>query len=122
MITNTFVLDSRYPDATLTTYLHDNPKKAGGSRSAMIVCPGGGYHHLASHEGEPIALYYLNAGMNTFVLRYSINEGAANYAPLIEAALAVRHVREHAKEYGVDPHIESWAKLSVKWMKTVWIH
>ena len=102
MTTNTFVFDSRYPDATLTTYLHGTPGKS-GPRPAMIVCPGGGYHHLAAHEGEPIALYYLNAGMNAFVLRYSIVEGAANYAPLIEAALVIRHVREHAEEYNVDP-------------------
>ncbi len=103
MITNTFVPDERYPDATLTTYIHEYNKKEPSHRPAMIVCPGGGYHHLAGHEGEPIALYYLNAGMNTFILRYSIVEGAKNYAPLIEAALAVKHVREHAEEYGIDP-------------------
>ncbi len=104
MITETFTLDARYPDATLTAYLHGHIRKENLLRPAMIVCPGGGYHNLASHEGEPIALYYLSAGMNAFVLRYSINEGAANYAPLIQAALAVRHVREHAEDYGIDPH------------------
>ena len=103
MITETFVLDPRYPDATLTTYLHGHTRKINPIRPAMIVCPGGGYHNLANHEGEPIALYYLNAGMNAFVLHYSINEGAANFAPLIQAALAVKHVREHAEEYGIDP-------------------
>ncbi len=103
MIYKALVLDERYPDATLTPYLHSHTRKIDPIRPAMIVCPGGGYHNLASHEEEPIALYYLNAGMNTFVLRYSINEGAANYAPLIQAALSVKHVREHAEEYGIDP-------------------
>ena len=102
MKTETFVLDARYPDATLTTYLHTTLKKNETLRSAIIVCPGGGYHGLADHEGEPIALHYMNAGMNAFVLRYSVGDGAKNYAPVIDAALAVKHVRDHAEEYGID--------------------
>ena len=103
MITNTFVLDERYPDATLTTYLHEYNLE-GKPRPAMIVCPGGGYHALTPCEGEPIAMYYASAGMNAFILRYSIGDTAKDFAPLIEAALAIKHVREHAEEYNIDPH------------------
>ena len=102
-IHTTFNLDARYPVATLTTYVQSessSPK----IRPAMIVCPGGGYHGLANHEGEPIALFYLKHGFNAFVLHYGVSENATNSRPLIQAALAIRHVREHAAEYNVDPN------------------
>ncbi len=105
MTIQTFVLDSRYPDCTVTAYLHglspEMPEKT--ARRAIIVCPGGGYQFLSDRENEPIAMQYFAAGLNVFVLRYSICEHAVNDAPLIESALAVKHVREHAEEYRIDP-------------------
>ncbi|MBQ9085602.1 MAG: alpha/beta hydrolase [Clostridia bacterium] len=104
MITQTLPLSEHYPEASLVTYLHDNAHCPNCQRPAMIVCPGGGYSGLSSREAEPIALAYLNAGMNAFVLYYGVKEHAANYAPLIQAAMAIRHVREHAEEYAIDPN------------------
>lgn len=103
MITETLILDNRYPEATLTTYIqsegiHPSP------RPAMIVCPGGGYHGLAHHEDEPIAIRYLKEGFNAFVLHYGVGENATDGRPLIQAALAIKHVRENAERYHVDPH------------------
>lgn len=104
MITNTFVLDARFPDCTLTTYIHEPyPELAISSRRAMIVCPGGGYGFLSDREGEPVALQYFAKGLNVFVLRYSLLEKAARHAPLFEAALAVRYIRTHAAELYVNP-------------------
>ncbi len=100
----TFVLDARYPDCTLTTYLHDvSAEQVVPPRRAIIVCPGGGYQFLSDRENEPIALQYFSAGLNVFVLRYSIRERAAGDAPLVEGALAVKYVRDHAEEYHIDP-------------------
>ncbi len=100
----TFVLDARYPDCTLTTYLHDvSAEQVVPPRRAIIVCPGGGYQFLSDRENEPIALQYFAAGLNVFVLRYSIRERAAGDAPLVEGALAVKHIRDHAEEYHIDP-------------------
>ncbi len=105
MTTNTFILDPRYPDCTMTAYIHDlspeMPEKT--ARRAIIVCPGGGYQFLSDRENEPIALQYFAAGLNVFVLRYSIGANAANDAPLIEGALAVKHVRDNAEAYRIDP-------------------
>jgi acetyl esterase/lipase len=42
--------------------------------------------------------------MNVYLLRYSTKEKAANSAPLIEAALAIKYVREHAEEHNSDPN------------------
>lgn len=40
---------------------------AKGAKSAVIICPGGGYCHLAVHEGEPVAKWLNEAGISAFV-------------------------------------------------------
>ena len=113
---------SDFSDAVLEAYLHTpHTELQIGKRKAIIVCPGGGYTSLSEREGEPIALQYFAAGLNAFVLRYSIKEKAANYTPLIEACLAIKYLRDHADELYVDPdnifiigfsaggHLAAWA-------------
>ena len=71
---------------------------------ALLVIPGGGYSVVcADREGEPIALAFLSHGFNCFVLHYSV--GGQKYFPgqLIEASLAVQHIKDHAQEYNIDP-------------------
>lgn len=105
MIYKTIALSEKYPGATLTTYVTDNPNELScPPRRAIIVCPGGGYHFLSEREAEPIVKAYFAAGFNVFLLRYTVGQGAANYAPLIQASLAIKHVREHAAEYDIDPN------------------
>lgn len=92
------------PWVDLVTYLHEPvPGKPCAPRRAMIVCPGGGYAFLSEREDEHIALTWANAGFQTFVLHYGVNENATNFEPLIEACLAIRYVREHAAEWNIDP-------------------
>ena len=94
-----------FEDATLTPICLSNTAELRQSpRRAVIVCPGGGYSGLAPHEADPVAHRFLAAGFATFVLRYSVGENAKNFAPLCEVALAIKHVREHAEEYNVDPN------------------
>ena len=79
-----------YPDSRIEAYIHEPYAELQiGKRKAMIVCPGGGYGWLSEREGEPVALQYFAAGLNVFVLRYSVQKNAENYAPLIEACLAI---------------------------------
>ena len=104
MLYETFKLSEKY-GATLTTYVAtDTPELKKAPRRAIIVCPGGGYHFLSDREAEPIARFYMAKGLNAFILRYSVEETATNYTPLIEAALAIKHVRENAEKYNVDPN------------------
>lgn len=107
MIHNTTVFDERFPDATLTSYIHepfnDTHELAISSRPAMIVCPGGGYAALSAREAEPVALQYLAAGFQAFVLTYSVGERARENRPLCEAALAIRYLRDHCEEFRIDP-------------------
>ena len=72
-------------------------------RPAMVICPGGSYQFLSQRESDPVAASYLAHGFNAFILRYSIREPAKGLAPVIDAARAVRWVRAHADELGVDP-------------------
>lgn len=86
---------------TLTPYLAD-PAKATGA--AIVICPGGGYAHLAPHEGKDYALWLNEHGIAGFVLKYRL--GSAGYrhpAMLQDAARAVRTVRARAEEWKVDP-------------------
>ncbi len=100
MIQDKIFLDARYPNATLTLMLHDEDT---ATRPAVIVCPGGAYFMIADREGAPVAEFYYQNGMNAYVLNYSVAPEATDFRPLIEAALAVKYVREHAAEHHIDP-------------------
>ena len=72
---------------------------------AVVIYPGGAYHHLAKHEGEGYAEYLANAGFTCFVVKYRL--GAENNyfhpAELSDAARAVRMVRAAAAELKIRP-------------------
>ena len=72
-------------------------------RPAVIVLPGGGYDHLSPREAEPIALSYLAAGFQAFVLRYTIGGGYRFEDALQDVSDAVKLVRERAEEWHLDP-------------------
>lgn len=44
-------------------------------RPTVLVLPGGGYAHLAPHEGEPIARWLNTLGLHAAVLRYTVGQG-----------------------------------------------
>jgi acetyl esterase/lipase len=87
---------------TLTPYLPDAMNTTG---VAMVICPGGGYEHLASHEGNDYALWLNQHGVTCFVLKYRLgSSGYRHPAMLQDAARALRWVRAHADEFKIDPH------------------
>ena len=86
---------------TLTAYLPD-PTNATGA--AMVICPGGGYAHLAPHEGNDYALWLNQHGVAGFVLKYRLgSSGYRHPAMLQDAERAVRTVRANAAQWHVDP-------------------
>jgi acetyl esterase/lipase len=89
----------------LTTYLPAAP-----TGSAVVVCPGGGYRHLAmDHEGKQIAEWLNSLGIAAFVLKYRLGDRYRHPAPLQDAQRAIRMVRERAGGLGVAPdHIGIW--------------
>src|SRR6266446_7052526 len=85
---------------TLTSYLASEEKATG---AAVIVCPGGGYTHLADHEGRPVAEWLNTLGISAFVLKYRLGPRYHHPAPLEDAARAIRTVRARATEWHIDP-------------------
>lgn len=75
---------------------------SGGPRGAIIVCPGGGYHHRAYHEGVPVAQWLNSIGIHAFVLHYRVAPHR-HPLPLSDALRAIRHVRLHSEEWGIRP-------------------
>ena len=72
--------------------------------AAVVVCPGGGYGHLAmGHEGVDVARWLNSLGVSAYVLKYRLAPRYRHPAPLADAQRAVRTVRANAKEWDVDP-------------------
>jgi acetyl esterase/lipase len=70
----------------------------------MVILPGGGYGGLAGHEGRDYALFLNREGVHGFVVKYRLgSQGYRHPSMLQDAARAVRWVRAHAAEWGVDP-------------------
>jgi acetyl esterase/lipase len=87
---------------TLTIYLPD-PAKA--VRTGVVVCPGGGYVHLAMQmEGTDIAEWLNSIGIAAFVLKYRLGPRYHHPIEMWDGQRAMRYVRFHAKDYGIDPN------------------
>ena len=87
---------------TLTVYLAPSDKNTG---AAVVICPGGGYGHLAmDHEGHAIAQWLNSFGVSGFILSYRHKgKGYSHPAPLDDAQRAIRTVRARAAEWHVKP-------------------
>jgi len=85
-------------DAWITIY---RPEKA--NRTAVVICPGGGYAGLAIQpEGHGIARWLNRYGITGVVLQYRLPSGRPR-VPLLDAQRALRAVRAGAKEWGINP-------------------
>ncbi|WP_457950437.1 alpha/beta hydrolase [Pseudarthrobacter sp. alpha12b] len=76
--------------------------KAGGSRPAVLVLPGGGYARQADHEAEPVAEWLASLGIHAFVLRYRVAPDR-HPAPLEDAKEAMLYIRNGEHGLAVDP-------------------
>ncbi|WP_229719342.1 alpha/beta hydrolase [Winogradskyella schleiferi] len=87
---------------TLTVF---KPEKSNGT--AIVICPGGGYHHLAiNKEGYKVAEWLNSLGITAFVLKYRLPKDAImkdkSIAPLQDAQRAMRYVRRTADNWSID--------------------
>lgn len=77
-------------NAQLTCYLQDpcTEMPALDRCPAILIFPGGAYAFCSDREADPVALAFLNAGYNAFVLRYSVsqNGGGGLYQCLCRGA------------------------------------
>lgn len=90
-------------NVTLTAYIQE----AGGEfqfpkRPAILVMPGGGYAMCSDREADPVAMAYLKAGFQAFVLRYSTGAYRPWPNPLNDYEQAMELIKGKADEWNLD--------------------
>lgn len=92
-------------NVTLTAYVQE----VGGEfsnilrRPAILVLPGGGYSMCSEREAEPVALSYLQAGYQAFILRYSVEAHARWPHPLEDYEQAMELIRSKGEDWHLYP-------------------
>jgi acetyl esterase/lipase len=87
---------------TLTVTLPDSGTASG---AAIVICPGGGYGHLAPKEGEDYARFLAMHGVTGFVLKYRLGSDGYRYPAIFEdVQRALRLVRARSALWHIDPH------------------
>lgn len=81
------------------------PSKEMATGAAIVICPGGGYGHLAmDHEGRQVAEWLNSFGVAAFICDYRHKgKGYRHPAPMQDVQRAIRTVRARAKEFNVQP-------------------
>lgn len=86
----------------IDTYIADPIEKF--TRKAILVIPGGGYGKVCNdREGEPIAHAFMPYGYQAFVLNYYVGKEKPFPIQLIQVARAIKHIKDNAEKYGLDP-------------------
>jgi acetyl esterase/lipase len=87
-------------DAEIFVY---HPEASTVLSPAILICPGGGYEHLAmNHEGHDMAQWYASNGFVAVVLKYRMPNGE-HTIPLSDAEKAISIIRSNASEWKIDP-------------------
>ena len=91
---------------SLTCWIQQTPAavSSGRKRPAILILPGGGYHHTSPREAEPVALRFAALGYAAFVLHYSCAPSIFPTA-LREAAMAMDYIRRNAGRFEIDPRM-----------------
>ncbi len=86
-------------EPTLTVYPASNP-----NGKAIVICPGGGYSHLAmNHEGHDMAAWFNAQGITVAILKYRMPNGHHD-VPLSDAQEAIRIIKAKAAEWTINPN------------------
>ena len=99
-------LDSHenFPTENSLSTFTPHPVEHSSLRPAVIICPGGSYHHLGMpHEGFASARWFSEHGFAAFVLRYRVAYNCHHYPDQLEdIQMAIVYIREHASEFNID--------------------
>lgn len=87
-------------------FMHKPSENVENTNTAVIVCPGGSYHHLGlKGEGNTTATWFAENGVTAFVLKYRTAESFYHHpAMLQDIQRAIQLVRENAEEWDIDPN------------------
>ena len=86
---------------TLTIF---RPAEGMANGAAVVICPGGGYGHLADvKEGSAVAAWLNTLGVTGCVLKYRLAPRYRHPAPIQDAQRAIRLVRSRVADLKLDP-------------------
>ena len=90
-------------NVTLTAYIQETEGEfLFAKRPAILVMPGGGYAMCSDREADPVALAFMKAGYQAFILRYSIGKHRAWPNPLEDYEQAMELIKEKAEVWHLD--------------------
>lgn len=83
------------------------PSKDENNGSAILIIPGGGYHHVTyNFSGLQLAKWFNTLGISAFVLKYRLPHSpdlkVRHEGPVQDAERAMQLIRAHAAEWGID--------------------
>lgn len=79
------------------------PEAKNATGRAVVICPGGGYEHLAmGHEGYDWGPFFNDMGIAAVVLKYRMPHGNPE-VPVSDAEEAMRLVRRNAAKWKINP-------------------
>jgi acetyl esterase/lipase len=86
------------------------PAKQDVNKTAIIVCPGGGYARLAiGHEGTEVAEAFNQLGVTVFVLKYRLPFDSCmtnkEMVPLQDLQQTIKLVRDRAESFDINPNM-----------------
>lgn len=92
--------------AHLTIYALDNSIEMDPDRTRplVLICGGGGYEFVSDREKEPLACQFLAMGYHAATLDYSVHPEAHYPTSLLQLAASVKYLKEHAREYNINPN------------------
>ncbi len=86
------------PNDTAKVWVYLPAEKKSTGRS-IVICPGGGYSHLAmDHEGHEWAKFFQNMGITAAVLKYRMPHGNPE-VPISDAEEAIQMLRRNAMQW-----------------------
>lgn len=105
---NVFEVKIGVRSAALTCYVQHTDRELPALECcpAVLILPGGAYSYCSAREAEPVAIAYMQAGFNAFVLRYSTGRdcprGQILSSALSEAEESLDYLRAHAMRLHID--------------------
>lgn len=96
-----FMILNQKRNVTLTAYIQDVKGEFQyiSKRPAILILPGGGYQYCSAREADPVAMPYLKAGYQVFILRYSVKENALWPNPLDDYEQAMELIRSNEEKW-----------------------
>jgi acetyl esterase/lipase len=98
-----------HPEKDLDCEIHFYKSKiAKAPAPAILICPGGGYSHLAmDHEGLMVAKWFNTIGIHAFVIKYDVGSlkktgTALHPIPLKQAAAAIAYIKMNAQKFEIN--------------------